>query len=554
MIRETNGVSTPRREKSIRSHPKKALNTFFTGVVVLTVSNLLVKMAGLLFKIPMNYIVGDTGMGYYNSAYSIYTLFYMLSTSGLPVALSVMVSENRSRGQIAAAKRVYRLSLGLFVLTGLLVCALMLFASGSLAQLIRSEKSALSVAVAAPTMFFICASSAVRGYFQGCGNMLPTAVSQLIEAVGKLVIGIAAASYAIRMGYPIHVVAAYAVSGLTLGSLAGMLYLLIAKFLRGDRDLLADGVAIDYVKPPVGDILRRFVKISIPITVSASVMSLTNTIDTAMIQRILTQSMSEEAAATLYGNYTSLAVPMFNLPPVLVYPIAYALVPAVAAAFSAGKREYAAKQIETSLRYAVIIGLPCALGLTVLAEPVLCMFYKDASAQTAASLLTLLAPSSFFVCILAVTNSVLQACGEERKPVVSMLCGAAVKCVSSMMLLKRYGITGAPLSTFLCYLTVTILNFAFVVKVSGIRLQFGTVFLRPLIGSVLCAMTALLVFHITNLCLPAILLAAIVYAVVILWTGAISPDEIRMLLRRGNRNEDSGKDDKIERKNTELKE
>lgn len=539
--KEISGEITPGRGKFAR--------TFLSGVVVLTISNLLVKMAGLLFKIPMNYIVGDTGMGYYNSAYSIYTLFYMLSTSGLPVALSVIVSEKRARGEIDSAKLVYRLALALFVGGGLLVCGIMIFAAVPLAELIRSDKSALSVAVAAPTMVFICAASAVRGYFQGCGNMVPTAISQLIEAVGKLIIGIAAASYAIRMGYPIHVVAAYGVSGLTLGSLAGMLYLLIVKFLRGDRDLFVDDITVSHEKTPVSDVLHRFLKISLPVTISASVMSLTNTIDTAMIQRILSTTMSEEAAATLYGNYTSLAVPMFNLPPVLVYPIAYALVPAVASSFSTGKREEAARKIETSLKYAFIIGLPCALGLTVLADPVLCLFYKDSSAHMASSLLTLLAPSSFFVCILAVTNSVLQTCGEERKPVISMLCGAVVKCVSSVFLLKQYGIIGAPISTFLCYLTVTIINFAFVVRVSGIKLEFNVVFLRPLIGSVLCAFTAMLTFRFTRNCILAIILAAVVYAAVIIGSGAVTAEEINTVFRRTR-----GKDEKIERKNQKLKE
>lgn len=539
--KEISGGITPGRGKFAR--------TFLSGVVVLTISNLLVKMAGLLFKIPMNYIVGDTGMGYYNSAYSIYTLFYMLSTSGLPVALSVIVSEKRARGEIDSAKLVYRLALALFVGGGLLVCGIMIFAAVPLAELIRSDKSALSVAVAAPTMVFICAASAVRGYFQGCGNMVPTAISQFIEAVGKLIIGIAAASYAIRMGYPIHVVAAYGVSGLTLGSLAGMLYLLIVKFLRGDRDLFVDDITVSHEKTPVSDVLHRFLKISLPVTISASVMSLTNTIDTAMIQRILSTTMSEEAAATLYGNYTSLAVPMFNLPPVLVYPIAYALVPAVASSFSTGKREEAARKIETSLKYAFIIGLPCALGLTVLADPVLCLFYKDSSAHMASSLLTLLAPSSFFVCILAVTNSVLQTCGEERKPVISMLCGAVVKCVSSVFLLKQYGIIGAPISTFLCYLTVTIINFAFVVRVSGIKLEFNVVFLRPLIGSVLCAFTAMLTFRFTRNCILAIILAAVVYAAVIIGSGAVTAEEINTVFRRTR-----GKDEKIERKNQKLKE
>jgi len=502
-----------------------------TGVVLLTVSNLLVKVTGLLFKIPMNHIVGDTGMGYYNSAYSIYTLFYMLSTSGLPVALSVMVSARRAGGKIVAAKRAYRMAMVLFFVMGLGVCCLMLFGAGFLSDLIRSERSALSVVVAAPTILFVCVSAALRGYFQGCGNMAPTAVSQLLEAVGKLVFGIGAAYYAVRRGYEIHVVSAFAVSGLTIGSFLGMLWLLVARFLRGDRDLLIEDTIIDYEKPTRRRIFSELITIALPVTISASVMSLTSTIDTAMIQRILSETMSAEAAATVYGNYTSLAVPMFNLPPVLVYPIAYALLPALTAAHGSGQKEKVNAGIETALRYAVIIALPCALGLSVLADPILCLLYKDSSAHAAAGLLTLLAPSSFFVCILAITNAVLQALGKERLPVISMLCGAIVKCTSGAVLLHWKGISGAPISTFLCYLTVTVLNFIFVIRVSGIRLSFIRVFGRPLAAGLLCAWTALFVYQRTGLCLVAIGAAALIYGSVLFWMGTITKDEIRCLLR-----------------------
>ena len=512
--------------------------------MILTVSNLLVKVTGLLFKIPMNHIVGDTGMGYFNSAYSIYTFFYMLSTSGLPVALAVMVSEKRAAGNITAAKTIYRTALALFAVGGAGVFLLMFFASGELAGLIRSDKSALSVAVAAPTMLFICISSALRGYFQGCGNMVPTAVSQLIEAVGKLLIGIAAAVYAIRMGYGIHVIAAYAVSGLTIGSLAGTVYLLIVRFLRGDRDLLPDDLVIRNEPVPYRDIFRRFLKISLPITVSASVMSLTNMIDTALIQRILQHAgMAEEEAATLFGNYTSLAVPMFNLPPVFVYPIAYSIVPAVAAALASGETKKASDAVEMSLRAAVLIGMPCALGLTVLADPVLCIFYRAESAHLASPLLALLAPSSFFVCVLAVPNSILQSCGEERKPVISMLCGAAVKCVSSVILLQKIGIAGAPVSTFLCYLTVTVINLAFVVKCTGIRPDFSKIFFLPAAAGLACAVTAAAVngllapFSGKLACFAAIFAGAAVYAAILLASGNVTADEIKTIVT-GAKNQD----------------
>ena len=518
---------------------KTGKRAFLAGVFWLTLSSVLVKIAGLLFKIPMNYVVGDTGMGYYGSAYSVYTFLYMLSTSGLPVALSVMVSERRSRGERQSARRAYRTALALFVFLGLCGSAVMLFCARPLAGLIKSDDSALAIAVSSPTMLFICVSSALRGYFQGCGNMIPTAVSQLIEAVGKLVFGVGAAMYAVRAGYAIHVVAAYAVSGLTLGSLCGMIYLAAAKLIRGERDLMSDACPCVDKTAGIKETLSTLIIKSLPVTVSASVMSLSSVIDTALIQRMLRSSgVSPEGAAALYGNYTSLAVPMFNLPPVLVYPIAYSIVPVVAALFAAGEREKAADRIANAMRYAVLIGLPCSLGLTVLADPILSLIYKAESAHVASPLLTVLAPSSFFVCVLAVTNSVLQACGHERAPVISMLCGAAVKCAAGVLLLKRFGIMGAPISTFACYLTVTVINFAFVVKYTHIRLPLARTFLKPLFAGVLCSCTAVLVYRLAErymsgaaACVMAILCAAAVYAAVIIVSGAVGREEINGIIK-----------------------
>ena len=196
---------------------KKTRGGYLSGVLILTVSNILVKFAGLFFKIPMNYAVGDAGMGYYNAAYSVYTLFYMIATAGLPVALSVMIAEARAAGNVLGAKQIYRRAMLVFLAAGTGFSALMLFGADAFAAFIRSEASADAIRVSAPTVLFICVSSAVRGYFQGAGNMTPTAVSQLIEASGKLVFGVAGALWGIRMGYDTPAVAALAVLGLTLG-------------------------------------------------------------------------------------------------------------------------------------------------------------------------------------------------------------------------------------------------------------------------------------------------------------------------------------------------
>lgn len=523
-------------ENRTKRKNKNTHDGFIGGILVLTVSNLLVKIIGLSFKIPMNRIVGDTGMGYYNSAYSIYTLFYMLSTSGLPVATSVMVSENRAKGRISSAKKVFRLALIVFALIGAFGSGLMLLFADNLAEFIGSELSAVSVATASVTILFVCISGAYRGYFQGCGNMTPTAVSQLTEALGKLTVGVLCALYATKMGYAIHITAAYAVFGLTAGSFLGMLYLILTGFVRRDRDLISN-TEIDYTAAKTSDILKRFVKISFPITLSASVMSLTNTLDTAMIQRLLVEGgMDGEKAAALYGNYTSLAVPMFNLPPVLVYPIAYSLVPVVASAASnVGKVR---DKILSSLKYAFIIGLPCSMGLAVLSEPILCLLYKEQSAHMAAYLLTLLAPSSLLVCILAVTNSVLQGCGKEKMPLVSMLVGGMVKLVLGYALIKRYGIYGAPLSTFACYMAATTLNLVFVLRCADIRLKFGMLY-KVLASSVLCAVTAEMGYKLLTLfsvntdlsCVLAVALAAFVYASILLMLGEIKLSDIRKIIK-----------------------
>ncbi len=519
---------------------KSRTKLFFAGVFILTAANLVIKLSGLLFKVPMNYIVGDTGMGYYGSAYSIYTFLYMLSTAGLPVAVSIMVTESRQTGRREQVKRIFRTALFLFFLIGLAGSGAMLLFADELAVLIGAQRSVYCIIAIAPTLFFICISGAYRGYFQGYGQMLPIALSQLIEALGKLFLGIGAALYAIRMGFGIHVTAAYAVAGVTVGSLLGMLYLMAAK-LFFKPDLYDELSAIDCrcckSSASTGAILRRFAAISLPVTVSSSVMSLSGMIDTVLIQRMLQLSgMGQEEAVTLYGNYTSLAVPMFNLPPVLIYPITCALIPLLTSARASGDGKQTTTIVTSAIRVSVLIGVPCAFGMSALACPILRLFYQDASADVASPLLTLLAPSSLFVCLLAVTNAVLQATGRERKPVVSMLAGAAVKTVSGVILVRYFGMTGAPISTFLCYFTAAIMNFVFVLRDTKIRPAMAQMFMKPLVGGLGCGVAASVGYGMLSLRFSeavstgiAIGVGGAVYVGIILCTKAVDREDMAFL-------------------------
>ncbi len=529
-----------KKEISSKSKIKNSSKLFFSGVLILTISNLIIKAIGLMFKIPMNHIVGDEGMGYYNSAYTLYTYLYMVSTAGLPTAISIMISDSRAKGQIKQVKRILHVSVALFIVIGIVCMGIMIIGAQPMSAAMGAENTKYAMYAIAPTLFLICVSSALRGYFQGYQQMVPTAISQLLEAVCKLGVGIAFALYAIKQNYPIYIVAAYAAIGLTVGVALGMVFLVFSKLLFKEQNYDAEfleGKIEDTTVSPKGELLKKLFIIALPITISASVMSLTNLIDTAIVQRLLQMTgLSQRTATGLYGNYTSLAVPMFNLPPVLIYPISYSIVPLLSAAKRQGDTLRCKIVMESSMRVAMLIGIPCGLGLAVLSEPILSLFYVESSAKLAAPLLTLLAPSTAFICILSVTNAILQANGFERKPLISMLTGAAVKIVTNFFLIQSIGMKGTPISTFLCYLTVTVMNLYFVYKHVGVMPKLSGLFGKPLFASVLCAASAYFTYAglssvtASRLVLfVAIFVAVVVYLVSIFLIRGISGDDVKLL-------------------------
>lgn len=527
---------------------KNSTNLFFSGVVVLTVANLIVKVIGLLFKIPMTDKFGDGVMGYYNSAYTIYTLFYMVSTAGLPVAVSIMVSEARAKGKLNQIKRIFRVTVTLFFLIGLFGMLLMFFGSSWYStDVLKASPTKYSMMVIAPMLFFICISSAIRGYFQGFQQMLPTAVSELIEAFCKLAVGIGFAAYAAEK-YPgkYHLIAAYAAVGLTVGAALSMIYLIISKLLFNENRYTAEFIeksGVNTETDSASRLMRRLVIIALPITVSSSIMSLTSMIDSVIVQRLLQQGslmfdpMTQLQATEVFGNYTSRAVSMFNLPPVLIYPISCSIIPLISAARGQGDTKRVETIMQSSLRTAVLIGAPCALGMTVLAEPILSLFFSDADAIAMASpLLRLLAPSSFFVCVLAVLTAILQSCGKERLPIVSMLCGAGVKVVSNLILIRIIGMYGTPISTFLCYLTICSVHLHFVKKHSGLRINVLRTLALPMVCAAICALTAYGTNYLISgmvsrrLCAPVSIVAAVVvYVLAVFFTGAVTEDDLAII-------------------------
>lgn len=519
---------------------KNRNNLFFSGVVILTFANILVKVIGLFYKIPMYNLVGNEGMGYFNSAYKIYTAFYLVSTGGLPIAVSLMISEARAKGKRNEVKSIFKAAVGLFTVIGVVGAAIMAVGSKGFAAFSGNEATYVCMLAIAPTLFFICICSALRGYFQGYQNMLPTAISEVLEALGKLILGILFAYYAINKGYELQVVAAFALLGITVGVAVGTVYIVIHRiFFKSDEFDIEFVCAEDNSSKNFKQIIKTLFMIAIPISISSSVMSVADSFDSGIIQRaLLFLGYTSDEANAMWGDYSTLAIPLYNMPSILIYPISASIVPYISSAIAEKNMKMAREVMTSSLKIASLIAIPSALGLSVLSKPILNLLYdnKDGGVDFSAPLLSVLAIAVFFIGMLSVTNSILQANKFEKMPIISIIIGALVKIVSTTALMRcGLGMYGAPLGTVLCYMTISILNFIFIAKKVKLIPDFSAVFLKPFLAAIPCCLAAMGTyflldgFHEKIATLIAIAVAVIVYLIAVLLFKVITKDEIMMI-------------------------
>lgn len=472
------------------SHP-----SFLRGVSALTLSALAVKVMGLFYRIPLLSLLGTEGMGYFNTAYEVYALLCVLATAGLPVAMSALIAARR--GEAGAGERVYREARVILLAIGAAGALLLWLASAPLSELLGNPPAAPCMRAVAPTLFLICLSSAYRGYFQGEGNMTPTAVSQVMEAGGKLTLGLLFATMARRAGRGIPETAALAALGLTLGTALSVAYLAIHKRLAaGDGQGMGTPIPSAEAASRKRDTRRALLAIALPATVSAGVVSLTKCIDLALIlHRLQDGGYTAARANSLYGCYSTLAVPLFNLVPSLTTSVALSAVPAISAALGRGREgEAEARRVAVSaLRLTLWVAIPAALGLSVYAEDILSLLFRGQSAAVAEATpwLSALALSVPAACLVTVTGAMLQAVGRAACPVVSMAVGVGAKTLFGYLLLPcpAVGMMAAPLGSILCDTLIVGCNLCFLARHAPALLPTGRegadVLLLPLLPATL---------------------------------------------------------------------
>ncbi len=513
----------------------------------------LVKVIGLLFKIPLTDMIGAAGRGYFNSAYEIYTPIFAISMAGLPVAVSRMVAENVALGNYREPRMIRKVSQRLFILVGVVGTLILLALAYPYARFVADERSLPAVLCVAPSIFFCCYMSTYRGYYEGLRYMTPTAISQVVEALGKLVVGLLLAKVVMTVGmgqYDSGMLAsgnvssvvfgnevtslaeansvirpwaaAGAVMGVTVGSVAAAAFLMIYHKIKGDgftRTQLVNSPK----SAPSDKLAKEMVRIAIPMVVSALILNITNLVDTVTIQSRLAAAIesdsttvlqmhsaaineavslsrlnindSAEIVKYLWGSY-GMALDFRNLIPNLTLQLGISALPALAAAWAVKDRKNIKSTIEMVLRICMLIGLPAGFGMAALAKPLLTLIYGRGLSSDAipvvAPIMVVYGIATALMAVSTPITNMLQAIGRTDIPVKSVVVGAVCKIVCNYILVgnPKINVYGAVAGTVLFYVVIVTCNLTSLLKISKVKINWGAILLKPLISAALCGVTA----------------------------------------------------------------
>ena len=449
--------------------PKK--QNFLQGAALLAIATAIVKVIGALYKLPLNMAIGAEGYSYFTTAYDIYAVMLMISTAGLPVAVSRMISQASTLQHYTQMRKVFHTALSIFAILGVITSALMILGAKPLANLMSQPDAWISIACLGPCGILICLMSAYRGYFNGQGNMLPTSVTQVIEAVGKLVVGLALAFLFIRLTGSVALAAGGAILGVTVGSAVALVYML-AKFRRSYKALPVTPEAPGSTKETVKELLA----IAIPITIGSAGLQLLTVIESGLYMDRLVgliesgRYMSHmvggsvtamKAAATLKGLF-NMTQTIFNMPCAFIIPITVSILPAVTSYLTMGDDKGVRETEESASRITGLLSLPCAVGLTVLARPIMALLggYEGEQLELSAQFMAIQGITVFLYAIIQYTNALLQSHGYVNVPVVNMLSAGVVRLILVYVMVgnPNIGLTGAPVGAFIGYLLIAVLN------------------------------------------------------------------------------------------------
>ncbi len=562
---------------------KPASQSFLKGAFVLTVSMILVKLCGLLQKVLLTNLYstlgstyGEFGSGLFANAYELYVPLFTLATIGFPVAISRMVSESYAKGRYRDVRRIYKVAKPFFIIMGAACFFLMVVGGFIYVDYIDSPYSLLAILMLAPTIFFGCLVSVYRGYFEGLRNMTPTALSEVIEAVAKIAIGVVASYLVINVGIKeynslgtifglsfnsqdeayrtlLSFSVAASIFGITMGSLLSFVYLKI-RFAVRKGDIPTEYYVNSAKALTKGETFKNMLKIALPVGVGALVMSFANSLDATILNRILknmasdspyellaqypqlkNEILSSNTAHTCIWGYYSACLTILSIVTAVTQVFGTSAMPNVTNAYTKGDKWELKKSVETVMKLTSVFAFPCGVGLAVLARPILSLVYYSNPniPEYGAQVLQIMGIASIFMGLCTPVCSMLQGVGKANHTMFIYVFGTSLKVLVSYFFARNISIniSGTAIGSLVSNVLMCTVAGALLLKFTKIRVNFTSVLIKPFVASLLCGVSAYLCSYIFELnIMISVVISAIIYLVFLLMLHTFSKSEIKMVL------------------------
>ena len=527
--------------------------TFLHGAALLAIATAVVKVIGALYKLPLNAVIGAEGYAYFTTAYDIYAVLLMISTAGLPVAMSRMISQASSLGNYRQVRQVYRTARALFLGLGVVSTLFMLVGCRWLANTLNQPDAWAAIASLAPCALLMGVISAFRGFFQGQGNMRPTSNSQMMEAAFKLLIGLSAAFLIMRATSSVALAAGGAILGVTFSCIVSAFYLW-GKFTPSYKEL----PKTDEEVTSFGKTVKELLAIAVPITIGSAGLQLLTVVESGLymdrmvhligsgqyMSQMVTEQVDAQKAATILKGIYNMAQTIFNMPCAFIIPITISVIPAITSNLTLKNNQAVRDTEESAARVTGLLSLPCTVGLFVLGQPIMSLLggYTGTNLVLGGQLLALLGISIFLYAIIQYTNALLQSHGYAHVPVINMLLCGVVKLAVVYILVGNpaVGILGAPIGALLGYGGIAVLNLVAIRKLVPQKPALLRNLLRPLLPAGLmggavygCALLLEQLFgkdaSSVILCGVPIILGMVIYFVCVVLFKTIKKEDCQLL-------------------------
>lgn len=533
--------------------------SFIKGAIILIIANAISKILGAIFKIPLAYILREEGMALFNASFGAYIMLLSFITSGIPLAISKKTAEYSARRKKREILGLVKTSEIIMLTAGIAGTLILYFFADLLAAFINDPKVAPCIRLLSPSVFFVALGAVYKSYFQGVQNMLPTAVSQVVEAIVKLIAGYAFSVYFSKYGV------VYAACGAVLGVTVGEVIATLILWLMYIIDKRSYKIKIIKNEP---ETMADIMKFSVPLIAASGISGIISMADVSMIrhclemtvfdaasaERILmkynnftnlfdnihnTMKLGADGARWLYGAYSGYAMTVFHLPVGIIGVFGVSILPVIAGAMELGDKRKASRTISIALRCANLIAMPCFIIMFMLSSEILYILFRNTAS---AEMLSATAPCVIMTSVITITNAVLQASGKIMIPFRNMLAGAAVKLALNYILISNpyLNIIGVSLASIADLSTVAILNMISVKKHTGINYDIVKIFFKPFLSAAIMGLVIYLIKPMVNGYfgggMTALLLTgaagAAAYGMMIFITGSISAAEIMSLMKK----------------------